>query len=298
MAISAKTSKIVWVKARGYCAICREFLLLPGTAAVDGHLVGDVAHIVAERDEGPRGRSSLTLDERNSEPNLLLLCLPHHKIVDDDPSAYTVEQLVSIKAAHQTWLTSLLSIQSPWQTKLYYLYYLNLPRLSVLAALNGQSLDTARFQNMPTLHEAGWDLNGLMSTFRSVLEGIEVGAADLQTAINRSEIARGSLVAFDQEFRTKNITRDARVTGNLAKDPHIYVRLGEHTAFLPVDPRWITTSTAFVLFRPSSGRERFAGLGVVNSYDETAKRLMISPLVIGLPKSPLHEALFGGGNQE
>ena len=76
----------------------------------------------------PIGQSSLTLDERNSEPNLLLLCKRHHKIVDDDPNAYTVEQLVSIKRAHGDWLTSVLSIQTPWQTKLYHLYYLNLPR--------------------------------------------------------------------------------------------------------------------------------------------------------------------------
>ena len=88
------------------------------------------------------------------------------------------------------------------------------------------------------------DLNGLTNAFRKVLERIEIAAVDLQTALYRSEIARGSLVAFDQEFRTKNITRDANITETSAKDPHIYVRLGSHTVFLPLDPRWITTSTA------------------------------------------------------
>ena len=45
-------------------------------------LVGEIAHMVAESQDGPRGVSPLTIAQRNSYPNLLLLCLEDHKLVD------------------------------------------------------------------------------------------------------------------------------------------------------------------------------------------------------------------------
>ena len=64
---------------------------------------------MAEDEDGPRGDSPLTLVERNSYANLILLCLEHHKIIDDHPDKYTVDLLVEVKASHEAWFASLRS---------------------------------------------------------------------------------------------------------------------------------------------------------------------------------------------
>ena len=45
MAVSSKVSKIIWVRFRGKCAICKEDLIEEITET-DYSLVGEVAHIV------------------------------------------------------------------------------------------------------------------------------------------------------------------------------------------------------------------------------------------------------------
>jgi hypothetical protein len=64
---------------------------------------------VAREPNGPRGSSPLTVAERDSYPNLILLCLEHHKIVDDDPGHWTVERLHEMKAAHEAAVESAMS---------------------------------------------------------------------------------------------------------------------------------------------------------------------------------------------
>jgi hypothetical protein len=141
---SDKIKRIIWTRAGGRCTLCREVLCVAGASPEVSHLIGDVAHIVAEEVDGPRGQSELTLDQRNLEPNLLLLCKPHHKQIDDDPSTYTVEILNSRKIAHERWVASSLSKYPVWDTKLFHLFYINVPRLSLLASLHGMGLDLSR----------------------------------------------------------------------------------------------------------------------------------------------------------
>ena len=59
---------------------------------------------MAQSDEGPRGKSTLSATERDKYSNLILLCRNHHKIVDDQVSAYSVERLHEMKDAHETWV--------------------------------------------------------------------------------------------------------------------------------------------------------------------------------------------------
>jgi hypothetical protein len=72
-------------------------------------IVSQEAHIVAEEEDGPRGKSLLAKAERNSYANVILLCLEHHKIVDDDPDTFTVDVLLEMKATHEVWFESLRS---------------------------------------------------------------------------------------------------------------------------------------------------------------------------------------------
>lgn len=300
MAISERTKTIIWTKGGGTCAICREDLLKEFTSSTDTHLLGEVAHIVAERVDGPRGNSPLKLKERNHEANLLLLCLDHHKVVDDDPITHTVESLKRRKAEHELWVASRLSLEKTWQTKLHNFYYINVPRLNLLASSAGLSLNLSSYGEIVALHELGWELNYLMVGFEKILAKAELRAVEIGRAMELGETARGLIISFNQDFRTKNIRMPESVhgykraiTGDLKKDPHIYADVTGYRVNVKIDPRWITTSTAFCEFRPPGGKNTFAGLGIINSIDHTARIASVTPYVIGLPSNPFIEAFWG-----
>ena len=63
-------------------------------------VIGEICHIKAFRPNGPRYDPEQTPDERHSYSNLILLCANHHKTIDDDPEAYTVERLLKLKEEH------------------------------------------------------------------------------------------------------------------------------------------------------------------------------------------------------
>ncbi|MDY6948402.1 MAG: hypothetical protein SXG53_22105 [Pseudomonadota bacterium] len=72
----------------------------------DPSIVGEECHIVAQSQDGPRGKSDLTPEQRDTYGNLILLCNVHHKIVDDQPNTYTVEALRDLKTKHEAWVRS------------------------------------------------------------------------------------------------------------------------------------------------------------------------------------------------
>lgn len=92
---------MVCAESGGVCAFpgCKAYVIQPG-ANDDDVLAADIAHIVAESREGPRGRVEMSAAERNRHPNLMLLCLTHHRVVDDRPLVYSVEVLREIKRSH------------------------------------------------------------------------------------------------------------------------------------------------------------------------------------------------------
>lgn len=253
---------------------------------------------MAEQRDGPRGESQLTPQQRNHESNLLLLCFDYHDEIDSDVANYPVERLHAIKAQHLSWVSERLRVEVAWQTKLHNFFYLNVPRLQILSAMSGVTLDLTQYGSFVALHDLGLPLAGLMAGYKQLLERVQLKAVPLATALERGADARGWLVSFDSRFRTKNIdmprTADeyrSAVRGDLRSDPHIYLKLGGQKLTMVIDPRWITTTTAFVHFRPSSGQGHFAGLGILNSVEHSAAS--VTPLVIGLPSNPFMEALFG-----
>ncbi|MFE1501575.1 HNH endonuclease [Streptomyces albidoflavus] len=63
----------------------------------------EIAHIRAFEDNGPRSEEDLDTRERNSFGNLILLCTPHHKLVDGPRSEeFPVEVLDSWKRARES----------------------------------------------------------------------------------------------------------------------------------------------------------------------------------------------------
>ena len=109
MGISIKTHKMLWGRSGNKCAICKMDLAEDITETDDYSILGEEAHIVAREENGPRGKSPLTLDARDKYANLLLLCQKHHKIVDDHEDQYPVEKLNEIKNEHVKWVQSSLN---------------------------------------------------------------------------------------------------------------------------------------------------------------------------------------------
>jgi hypothetical protein len=115
MAISLKTQKTLWGRAASRCAMCKQELAMDATGTDDESLVGEACHIVGQSEDGPRGKSPLTLQQRDKYANLILLCNVHHKQVDDQHQAYTVEQLHEVKAKHEAMVREKLNFDAQKQ---------------------------------------------------------------------------------------------------------------------------------------------------------------------------------------
>jgi hypothetical protein len=72
---------------------------------IDGStVVGEVCHIKGARPGSARYDAQQSPVERHGFDNLILMCSPHHKVIDDkeNKKAYPVERLLKIKADHQS----------------------------------------------------------------------------------------------------------------------------------------------------------------------------------------------------
>jgi len=282
--------------------MCRERLIYEEDDSGDSSLVGEVAHIVGEKKCAARGDDPLPLDNRNAPENLLLLCRKHHKIIDDLELEYTVQKLQAIRSEYLCWLDTCLAKAQPWKTTLSQLCYLNVPRLSELATLNGYTVDLSSYRRNKTLYSLGWDLNRILLSFERLFSRLTLEAIPVEPIEFVHEKYIGSIASFDRvRFRTKNIPTDALhgevegrqvFSGDLKKDPHIYFKnQGGWMLVLNIDPSWITTSTAFTLFRPSGGQSTFSGLTRITNVDYEKRLMFGSPLVIGLPRGPMEGIL-------
>jgi hypothetical protein len=294
MPAGRKSSNIIWGQCAAKCCICKAELVYEQNGKVSS-LIGEVAHIVGEAKDAARGDSDMSLVARNAAANFLLLCRQHHKIVDDDTETYTVNRLHQIKEAHLAWIAKSLIKPRPWKSTISQLTYINVPRLCEQAELQGCGVDLSRYRENEVLSSLGWELNHVMDQFRGVLAHLSIDAVTIPELVLHEEFI-GSPLAFErQRFRTRNIRFKQgaaleslpQFTGDLSRDPHIYAQLSDFRVVLFIEPRWITTTTAFVLFRPSSGQSTFSGLGRITGVDYDTKIMTVTPWVIGLPKSPL-----------
>lgn len=73
--------------------------------------IGKIAHIVGENEGSARYSDLLTLEQRNSPDNLMLLCGTHHDMVDNYESEYSVEDLHIIKKKFLDKLSSVFQEQ-------------------------------------------------------------------------------------------------------------------------------------------------------------------------------------------
>jgi hypothetical protein len=106
--ISEHDLKLLWGRAAGRCSRCREDLtpeLQSGSALV----LGEMAHVVARRINGPRGSDGFPVELLDSYDNHILLCPTDHTRIDKAPQEFSVEQILAWKNAHEQWVRDCLS---------------------------------------------------------------------------------------------------------------------------------------------------------------------------------------------
>ncbi len=110
MTISTKDIKKLWGMAAGRCSKpacgtdCIRFL-----AQEDPTVIGEMAHIIAKKPDGPRGKP---LGGEDTYENLILLCPTHHTEIDKAPEGtFPEEELYRWKKDHEKKITD--SFKSP-----------------------------------------------------------------------------------------------------------------------------------------------------------------------------------------
>ncbi len=109
MAINQKDIKLLWGRSGNRCSQCKVGLTQDKSSVSASFTLGEQAHIVGEKENAARGRSSLTTDERNSYHNLILLCPNCHTVIDENEIDWSVERLHKIKSEHELWVSETLS---------------------------------------------------------------------------------------------------------------------------------------------------------------------------------------------
>ncbi len=102
---------LLFVRACGRCEFpgCNDYLLEHHLTLKAGNFA-QMAHIVAFRPDGPRGREPLPTEYINDLSNLMVLCHKCHKQIDDRPDEYPVQNLRAAKAAHEDRIIHLTGI--------------------------------------------------------------------------------------------------------------------------------------------------------------------------------------------
>lgn len=121
MAISSKSTKILWSAAGGRCAFpgCWQRLSIHEAQGAAPYTIGEMAHICGDKPEANRHDSSQTDAQRDDYQNLILLCPTHHTLIDrkENEAVYTVKILHDMKERHESRVMMLLD-HSPTVSKI------------------------------------------------------------------------------------------------------------------------------------------------------------------------------------
>jgi len=109
MSITSKTRKILWARSGNKCAICKKDLIAKNR--LKNTIVGEECHIISKKDDGPRGNSKADI-KHDEYDNLILLCLEHHKMIDENENDFPIDKLKKIKKRHEYWVSERLKINN------------------------------------------------------------------------------------------------------------------------------------------------------------------------------------------
>jgi len=133
MSIKERDIKLLWGRAADRCSFpgCQIKLSQDPKAATESFPIGEQAHIVGKEPDSARSDSTLSIEERESYHNLILLCPNHHTLIDKNPKDYPIEKLHMMKSQHEYWVERTLSKSYDFKTKAIDIIYAHLVDLAV-----------------------------------------------------------------------------------------------------------------------------------------------------------------------
>lgn len=111
-AISPATKVILAARTAGRCEFrdCPRFLFRHPVTGLAGTFA-ELAHIIAFSKDGPRGRAARRPSNINDISNLMLLCPPCHKLVDDREDLFPIRVLREYKRLHEKRVWTLTNLK-------------------------------------------------------------------------------------------------------------------------------------------------------------------------------------------
>ena len=281
---------------------CGKATVGPDVSSEDrAAVIGVAAHICAAASGGPRYDAKQTPIERASILNAIWLCANCAALIDKNAGrGYSVRQLNKWKndaeaQAHDALLSSAAYRRPPWLERLSTVHYANVPRLAQMLSVEGipDSVIETLQNGFPT---SGMIVQELVALEKAI-EAANVEALPLDDILPPSEDIVGSVISFHHNCMTKNGVIDREEVSpkwisdfNQERSPHFYIKIRGTRLNFPYDPRWVTTTTAYSDFR--AGRIKFAGLGVVKRISGDLTEVIVSPLLVGLPRHPAWDGLL------
>jgi len=110
---SERTLKILFGLSGNQCAHpeCTQPIIANATEESAELVVGQICHIYASSDKGPRGKPEMSDRERDQADNLMLFCPTHHVVIDGQHETYPATLLIEWKRRHERPYRETLSAQ-------------------------------------------------------------------------------------------------------------------------------------------------------------------------------------------
>lgn len=111
MSIRTIVKRKLWASSGGFCGKpdCHSDLF-PFFESGKITNIEELAHIIGQKEKGPRGNNPLPLDERDEFENIILLCPTCHTIVDKNPELFPNETIKQWKSNHEKSIADIFQV--------------------------------------------------------------------------------------------------------------------------------------------------------------------------------------------
>jgi hypothetical protein len=106
--IPEKVRYLLWAKSAGRCEFngCNKALYQDSLTKIELNF-GEVAHIIGDSPNGPRGNVELSKEYCSDVSNLMLMCPTHHRMIDEICQSYSDDVLRQMKEIHESRMVQL-----------------------------------------------------------------------------------------------------------------------------------------------------------------------------------------------
>jgi len=163
--INSKNKILLWGKAGGRCEYqgCNKPLWIDSLTKYEFNSAY-IAHIIADKPDGPRGHTTKSQKLKDDISNLMLLCDTHHRLIDiEDVKGHSVQSLRSMKKKHEDRLEILSSIMDDQRSHML-LYGANVGKIN--ARLSWEKAIVAMVPNWYPAERQAIELSLINSSYK------------------------------------------------------------------------------------------------------------------------------------